>query len=52
MQVSGLKYTYVATGPMGQRIQAATIIAADGTSKEIDPCQTYTVLVNDYMAGE
>jgi hypothetical protein len=51
VQVSGLKYSFVATGPAGQRVLAATVLAADGSYKEIDPCKNYWVATNDYVTG-
>lgn len=47
LQVSGMRYTFDSRLPAGERVVEVTL--NDGT--KIDPDKTYTVAVNDYMAG-
>jgi 5'-nucleotidase len=47
LQISGLKYTYDSTLPVGDRV--GNILSADGTP--VDPVKVYTVTVNNFMAG-
>ncbi|MGG3468785.1 5'-nucleotidase C-terminal domain-containing protein [Neobacillus pocheonensis] len=46
LQISGLKYTWDSTKPVGSKV--VDIFSADGTA--IDPKENYTVTVNDYLA--
>jgi 5'-nucleotidase len=48
LQVSGLKYTYNPTSPVGSKITSVTL--PDGTALAPDPNTTYTVAVNGYLA--
>ncbi|WP_195268011.1 extracellular solute-binding protein [Eubacterium sp. 1001713B170207_170306_E7] len=48
LQVSGIKYTYDASKPEGQRLTEVTL--ADGKAVKAD--STYTVAINNYMAGK
>ncbi|GLC61108.1 hypothetical protein PLESTB_001718700 [Pleodorina starrii] len=50
-QVSGVVFQYDSAAPVGSRIISAGIRSAAGAVAPVDPCKTYVVLVNDYMAG-
>lgn len=47
LKISGLRYTWDASRPIGDRV--IQILAEDGTP--IDPATTYRVTVNSFMAG-
>jgi 5'-nucleotidase len=46
LQISGLKYTYNPSKPVGSKVTSATL--PDGTT--LDPTTTYTVAVNGFLA--
>lgn len=50
-QVSGLRFSFDASKPAGQRILGVDVLGADGTYKPIDPKAIYTVVTNDFMRG-
>lgn len=54
-QVAGVWYMYDPTKPVGQRIMDASLEADPGQCQSsrvpIEPCRTYTLLTNDYLAG-
>lgn len=47
VQVSGLRWSYDAAAPFGDRVTSVTL--ADGTP--LDPAATYRVVTNNFMAG-
>lgn len=50
-QVSGLRYSWDATKPVGSRIVSAEVQNADGSFSAIDPAAIYKVAANTYMRG-
>lgn len=50
-QVAGLKYTFDASKPAGERISDVMVVGADGSASPIDAGATYGVVSNNYMRG-
>lgn len=49
--VSGLRYTFDLSKPVGQRVTVVEIEKPDGTYAPIDPNATYRTVVNNFMAA-
>lgn len=52
-QVSGLEFTYLDTQPVGSRVLSVFLRPAGpgGPRVAVDPCKSYALLTNDFMAG-
>jgi 5'-nucleotidase / UDP-sugar diphosphatase len=48
-QVSGIRYTFDASKPVGERIVSVEVLGEDGEYTAIDPEATYTVVSNDFL---
>ncbi len=48
-QVSGLRYSWDGSKPVGERIVSVEVLNADGTYSPIDPEAIYTVAANDFL---
>jgi 5'-nucleotidase len=48
-QVSGARYTWDGSKPVGERIISVEVLNADGSYSPIDPAAVYTVAANDFM---
>lgn len=51
LQVSGLRYTWSPTRPVGNRVESIEILSADGTYIPIAPDAVYSVATNDFIRG-
>lgn len=51
LQVSGLRYQFDLTQPVGSRIVSVDILDAQGEYVPLDPAAIYTVATNDFMRG-
>jgi 5'-nucleotidase len=50
LQVSGLRFSYDSTKPVGERIREVKVVAENGTATDLDRSATYTVAANSFLA--
>ena len=50
LQVSGIRFSYDSTQPVGQRIREVKVLAEDGSATDLDRAATYTVAANSFLA--
>ena len=50
LQVSGIRFSYDSTQPVGQRIREVRVVAEDGSATDLDRAATYTVAANSFLA--
>ncbi len=50
VQVAGISYTYDSTAPVGKRILTCSI-KKGSVLAPVNPCKSYGIIVNDFLAG-
>ncbi|MBN1564630.1 MAG: 5'-nucleotidase C-terminal domain-containing protein [Anaerolineae bacterium] len=49
LQVSGLRFTWDGSQPVGRRVASVEVLNKNGTYETLDPDEVYTVVTNDYL---
>ncbi len=49
LQVSGLRFAYDGSRPVGQRIANVEVLSGDGNYEPLDPDEVYTISTNDFL---